>query len=715
MSLLGVKHERLLGKPLNFLLSETQIFDLKVALNKQSNIPQIQHFTIEVQGENQYFYGLVYPSEQLIVLEFEPTNAAVKPDVISFQGLLEDTLMEMQRVTYLQDLLSLFTARVRELTGFERVMVYRFTQDGTGIVDAESRVDDVISYLGLHFPSIDIPESARELFQLNALRLIPDIEQETVPLMTLGDEVASDRLDLSHSMLRQPSPCHLQYLRNMDVTASMVMPLVKDEKIWGLITGHHRSPKHLSQDVRTACVFLGKVMGLELNNKVSAEELQTQKQQQRDLSDFIEAIAEADDLRVALTEPDEKLLSLVNAGGVAICLDSEIICLGETPDVEEIRALMSWATPQVKDNIFYTDALAKNYPPAEQLQAVASGILLLQISKVRQYSILWLRPEVAQKVQWAGNPAAQLDEKDDGSLELSPRRSFEIWQEIVHHRSESWRDSDIKIALELRSSLVSIVLNKADELANLNVELRRSNRELDSFAYAASHDLQEPLRGIYNYANLMLRDYPETLEEEGIQRLSTIMRLTQRMQSLVESLLHFSRLGQAELRRQSTDLNQLVHDEIRLLQLNNKQTSIEFLVGRSLPTVEVDPILLKEVFSNLLTNALKYNTRTDKVVEIGYLTPQDDDFAAVAKEYKITDQFIYFVKDNGIGIRDRHLEKVFKLFKRLHGRDKFGGGTGAGLTITQKAVEHHGGLIWVTSEHKKGSTFYFTLNTPCTS
>ncbi|AFY36767.1 multi-sensor signal transduction histidine kinase [[Leptolyngbya] sp. PCC 7376] len=702
--------EKLLGESLHFIFSEQQILDLEAILNKQFHTPQTHHFAIEVQGKQCCFSALMHQIEELLILELEPTEAKSKQNIASFQEVLEDALMQMQQVTYLRNLLLFFVEKIRHLTGFERVLVYRFDRDGVGIIEAESKAEHMTSYLGLHFPNVDIPVSARELFQMNALRLISDVEDEPIPLLALND---SELLDLSYAILRPPSPCHVQYLQNMDVAASMVMPLIKDGQLWGLINCHHSSPKHIPCDIRTACVFLGKLMCLELNNKLNYTELQAQKQQQAYLSEFIEAIAQADDLQTALTEPDQTLLALIDAHGAAICLDGEITCIGKTPEIKDIRDFLSWANSKIENNIFYTEALAEEYLPAENFQAIASGIFLLQISKVRQYSILWFRPEVSQTIKWAGEPEAQLVKNDDGDLELSPRRSFEVWKETVHHRSLPWRDSDIKIALELRSSLVGIVLNKADELANLNLELQRSNKELDSFAYAASHDLQEPLRGIYNYANLMIRDYPDALEEEGVKRLATIMKLTQRMQSLIEALLYFSRLGQTEIKRQVTDLNVILSEEMNLLQLNHEQAITEFVIPRSLPIVKVDPIVIREAFSNLLNNALKYNTQSHKLVEIGYLAPDDDEFGVIAKEHHIKNQFIYYVKDNGIGIRDRHLHKIFTLFKRLHGREQFGGGTGVGLTITRKIIEHHGGTIWVTSDYGKGSTFYFTLNTSC--
>jgi two-component system, chemotaxis family, sensor kinase Cph1 len=231
----------------------------------------------------------------------------------------------------------------------------------------------------------------------------------------------------------------------------------------------------------------------------------------------------------------------------------------------------------------------------------------------------------------------------------------------------------------------------------MNFELQRSNEELDSFAYIASHDLKEPLRGIHNYANFLMEDYADVLNEDGVAKLQTLVRLTQRMEDLINSLLHFSRLGRAELMRQNVNLHELVQQAIATLSIARPQSEVEFRLSQTLPSVECDRAQVNELFTNLISNAIKYNDKPQKWVEIGYI---NQDLISP----------IFYVRDNGIGILPQHLDKIFQIFRRLHGRDEFGGGTGAGLTIARKIVERHGGRIWVESTPSQGSTFYFTLS-----
>lgn len=346
------------------------------------------------------------------------------------------------------------------------------------------------------------------------------------------------------------------------------------------------------------------------------------------------------------------------------------------------------------------------YPALADHQVVASGLLALQISPAQNIHLLWFKPEVVQTVNWGGEPKQQQGVDAEGLPYLTPRQSFERWQETVRRKSLPWSDLAKEAVLELRGAIIGIVLKKVDELAMLNADLQRSNSELDAFAYIASHDLKEPLRGIHNYSSFLIEDYGEQLDAEGQHKLETLMRLTQRMEDLISSLLHYSRLGRADLAIYDTDLSAVLAEVLGVIQMSQPE-SVEFRIPRSLPTLACDRIRVTEVFTNLISNAIKYNNKPHKWIEIGYITPDED--RSILPETLDTDQMVLYVRDNGIGIRERQLENVFKIFKRLHAPNRYGGGTGAGLTIVKKIVERHGGRIAIQSVPREGSTFYFYL------
>ena len=249
-------------------------------------------------------------------------------------------------------------------------------------------------------------------------------------------------------------------------------------------------------------------------------------------------------------------------------------------------------------------------------------------------------------------------------------------------------------------------------LAAANAELRQSNQELDDFAYIASHDLKEPLRGIHNYSVFLLEDYADRLDEDGRAKLQTLGRLSRRMEELIDSLLHYSRVGRVDLALETVDLNRTVVEVLESLQVQLRDTRTEVRIPRPLPAVRCDRVRVGEIFANLIGNALKYNDKEERWIEVGALPPEGaglDDTLVGAPGGRGARPPVLYVRDNGIGIPEKHHQAVFRIFKRLHGRDRFGGGTGAGLTIVQKLVERHRGRIWLASEPGAGTTFYFTL------
>lgn len=302
------------------------------------------------------------------------------------------------------------------------------------------------------------------------------------------------------------------------------------------------------------------------------------------------------------------------------------------------------------------------------------------VSEQRDYSIRAVKQsqdELGRLVDAFNDMLGQIQTRDSDL-----QRAKEELEERVRERT-----------LELRQELIER-LRTEQELEKRNDELHQSNKELDDFAYIASHDLKEPLRGIHNFSTFLLEDYADKLDEDGRSKLQTLTRLTRRMETLIDSLLHFSRLGRVDLAIDQVDLNGIVREAVDSLDINLKEAGIELRIPRRLPTVRADRARVGEIFYNLIVNAMKYNDKERKWIEVGFLEE---------------DPPVFYIRDNGIGIQEKHFDSVFRIFKRLHGRDKYGGGTGAGLTIVKKIVERHNGKIWVESTYGEGTTFYFTL------
>lgn len=321
---------------------------------------------------------------------------------------------------------------------------------------------------------------------------------------------------------------------------------------------------------------------------------------------------------------------------------------------------------------------------------LASGIVALALSS-------GLQRLISGPILALARTARAVSERRDFSIRAEKRSSDELgvlvdaFNDMLAQIQR--RDSDLQEAKEVLEDRVE---ERTRELQQRNEELDQSNRELDDFAYIASHDLKEPLRGIHNFSNFLLEDYADKLDAEGRSKLETLMRLTRRMETLIDSLLQFSRLGRVDLGLDEVNLNEIVAEILDSVAISMQQDRVETRIPRPLPTVRADRARVGEIFYNLIVNAMKYNDKPEKWVEIGWR----ENGAGPP---------VFYVRDNGIGIPEKHQEAVFRIFKRLHGRDKYGGGTGAGLTIAKKIVERHHGRIWLESSAGIGTTFYFTL------
>lgn len=329
----------------------------------------------------------------------------------------------------------------------------------------------------------------------------------------------------------------------------------------------------------------------------------------------------------------------------------------------------------------------------------------------------WLQRLVADPLLRLADTARAVSARQDYGLRATPHGKDEIGVLVTAFNDMlsqiERRDAELLSAKQtLEARVVQRTAQLSEELAERhraerelevrNEQLEQTNRELDDFAYIASHDLKEPLRGIHNYSRFLIEDYAGRFDEDGRSKLETLSRLSRRMETLIDSLLHYSRLGRTDLALDVVDVQEVVDDVVDRLGISLREQHVEVRIPRRLPVIQSDRVRLAEVFANLITNAIKYNDKPQRWIEVGVAeSPVGGD-----RPHAPT----FFVRDNGIGIPERHLEAVFRIFKRLHGRDQFGGGTGAGLTIVRKIVERHHGRVWIESSPGQGTTVFFTLH-----
>jgi chemotaxis family two-component system sensor kinase Cph1 len=694
-SVFGITPENMVKKTLEDLLDSFQVGKLKAGLAEENQdfINPSKLWVRKKGDEFVVFDGVFHRNpDGFLILELEPAFSQENIPFLSFYHLARASINQLEATSNLNDFCQIIVKEVRKVTGFDRVMLYKFDEDGHGAVIAEEKVENLESYLGLHFPESDIPKVARKLFSSNWIRLIPDANSEPVQLFPKINPVSQNPLDLTFSILRSASPCHIEYLHNMGVGASLTISLIKDQKLWGIIACHHQTPKYISYELRKACEFLGRVIFSELSTREETSDYDYRMKLNYVQSSLIEYMSQSDNFIEGLVKQKPNLLDLANAQGAAVCFGSNCTVLGETPKSEDLNFLVQWLQKNVAEEVFHTNSLPELYPDAEKFKNVASGLLAIPISK-KNY-VLWFRPEVIQTVNWGGNPnqAFEVNSTEQG-LQLSPRKSFELWKETVRLKSLPWKSVEVKAALELRKAIINIVLRQADELAQLAHDLERSNAELKKFAYVASHDLQEPLNQVANYVQLLEMRYQNQLDEDANEFITFAVEGVSLMQTLIDDVLAYSRVDMQGIEFELTEVEKPLSQALANLRTRIAESGA-IISHDPLPTLLADNTQLMQLFQNLIGNAIKFRSEKTPEIHVG--------------ASRVEDGWLFSVRDNGIGIEPQFSDRIFIIFQRLHARDEYPG-TGMGLAICKKIVECHRGQIWVESELGQGATFYMKI------
>ncbi len=416
------------------------------------------------QGQRRRYEGAVHRAAPgLLVVELEALDALpgqqgitdLTPEVIA--GTLSAAVQRFSAAPSVGTLADGVVQALRDLTGYDRVMVYKFDPDGHGKVIAESRHPRLEPLLGHHYPASDIPQRARALYLRNRVRMLVNVDDEPQALEPPLLKPSGERLDMSMCTLRSMSPIHLQYLRNMGVTASFSASLVRDGQLWGLVTAHHYSPRYLRRTVRAAADLLAEVASTRITAIENYAHAQVALMVRRLEQRLVEATSTEGDWRYAIFRNSRTLLHPLEATGAALFHDGELLTSGEVPSTPELRSLLEWVhAQQANEEPFACSSVGQAEPALASLTPTASGVLAVRLSTSRPDYLMWFRKEQLLTVTWAGNPSKPM--VNDNPLELAPRRSFAAWSEIVRGTAVPWSSTELALARAIGFSLVDIIV-----------------------------------------------------------------------------------------------------------------------------------------------------------------------------------------------------------------------------------------------------------------
>jgi two-component system, chemotaxis family, sensor kinase Cph1 len=561
-----------------------------------------------------------------LLVELEPAPSARDFPAPS-QEDLQKAVARLRDAASLDDLGRAAAEETRRLTGFERVVIYRFDHEWNGEAVAEDAAADWIPLQGLHFPASDIPAQARDLYTRNRIRFVTDRDGVPSPLVALPSEDAAGggrTIDLTYAQFRSLSPIHLEYQRNLGVNGSMSASILTggggNVRLWGLLIGHHRKPHYVAPEARAAIRSLADMFALKLHELENRQIWDRQQDHLHVQSRLLCQMAGADDGVSTLTAGETTMLDLFDATGAAVVAAGEVTAIGETPDRADLLLLVDRLRGQhFEDRVFVTDRLSQVVGEAQAYRRVASGLLAAAVDEARDDMLLWFRREVVSTVAWGGNPHDTVIE-EGGTVMVLPRRSFERWMEERRGYSLPWPAWQAEIARTLTGAIGDVILrhqrkvrqlrDKQDALSEVVHQKEALLRQKDLLAREIDHRVKNSLQIVASLLQMQRRTVrDEEARQAFAEAYGRVMGVSRVHQSLYQS---------ADARE--VDLGQTIRSLCEdLAAVAGPRRHLDVKAETGLLVDSAVALSLALVTAELVTNAFKYayDARAEGRVEVG--------------------------------------------------------------------------------------------------
>lgn len=667
---------------INLILNEkySTIFDFEIDFKAISDLElgliSKEYFTFN----NKNYFCVVYPYQEYFYIEFEEDKKIGNSS--SFYHNSEQLLYTKNKKENWEVLIH----KIKELTGYNRVLIYKFLEDKCGKVIYETVDQGFDQYLGLHFPEFDIPAQARELYLKKRNRIVADIDATTTKIISATNE----KLDLTYSEFRALSPIHLRYLSNFNVKASFSISIVVNNKLWGIVSCHHTTPKHIPINVRKQCEALVRIARVNFVKFKFEEQLKHQEKFQKVMVKLKEELLIQDSNNYSINSYIP-LLKFTNADGVAFVKHQDVQTFACTPMTEEILRIRDWAKQHYQSELFYSNTFYKDYRKELSLSLCSAGVAFRFLDPDFNYFIIWFKKQYTEELKWAGKPEKVTVEdvfEDKVIQTFQPRSNFEIWKSASHKTSKVWKRKQINVITQVNTLILDTIHIKAFKIKELYEQLKEINAEMDSFSYTISHDLRTPLTVMRLNCQLLERSLKD--DAQHAFHIKEVIGQIDRLSNMMEEILQLSKLKNTDLNLQTIDAKALISRIVEEAKIYNSASTSTVIIENTLD-FNCDQTMAYEIFLNLINNALKYSSKVENPEVI--ISASSDD-----------SHIIYRVKDNGIGIKEADRGKMFKLFSRMSNTSGFSG-NGVGLSIVHRLLQRLEGTIDFISEENKGTEF----------
>jgi len=597
---LGREPAELLGRPLGEIFLPDAIHEIRNRITLLRGGDAVERlFGLELVAGRDPFDLAIHFSGRSIVIEAEPGS----PEAPEATNQVRALMARLNQTDSLTGFLRESARQVRAITGFDRVMVYRFDHTGSGEVVAEALRPGVDSFLGLNYPASDIPQQARALYVRNIFRIIADVGAQPAPVNPVLDGEGVP-LDQSLSVLRAVSPIHVEYLGNMGVKASLSISIVVEGRLWGLFACHHYEPRLPSFAERSIAELYGYMFSLMLESRERSEIGEYERRARAVADRVMAAVAQDGSLLGRSQWLGEMTLEAIPADGVGVFMEDALSLSGLTPGPDAFRGLLQILNQQSAGDVFAVDSIAALQPEAIAYSHLAAGLLAIPLSRTPRDYVVLFRSELLRTVRWAGNPEKAVTYGPNGAR-LTPRKSFEEWTQLVKGRAKPFSAAEIGVARTLRTALLEVVLQLSEEAG----EERRRSHERQLLLIA---ELNHRVRNIL----ALIRGLVSQSRRNGVSDTEFVATLDSRVQALARA-----------------------HDQVtahrwgpgRLVELIEAEAGAYLGAKRGRlkldgPDVLIDPTaftVLALVFHELITNAAKYGALSDNgAVDIAWRTDE---------------------------------------------------------------------------------------------
>jgi light-regulated signal transduction histidine kinase (bacteriophytochrome) len=457
--ILGIPVAELLNQPLETYVEAPQVEAIREKTTRFTIKDKIP-VDIQFNAGNRpvALTASIHMRDAYVLLEFEEIKQDERQQsFLSVYQEIKYIMAALKEAASVEEIGRIVIPEIRRLSGFDRVMLYRFDAQWNGTVVAEAREEHLDPYLHLWFPASDVPKQTRDLYFKNPYRLIPNRDYTPVKLIPVINPLVRTFTDLSECALRGVPGVHVEYLKNMDVAASMSTPIIVHNQLWGLISCHHQTPRYPNYEMRSAFELLSNVIAAQLAYKERELLLQDKSELDRIGARLVERLYTQKDFVTGMIDSSPNIADLLRAQGAVIIYDGVYKTVGKTPQLSQIKEIVRWLQLNQVDKVFATNHFTESFNLSAAFPEVASGLIALPIAPRKGEYVLGFRPEVIQTVEWGGNPNQAINFEADGKT-YHPRNSFAIWKENVRNTSLPWKSQEMEAADHFRISFLERIL-----------------------------------------------------------------------------------------------------------------------------------------------------------------------------------------------------------------------------------------------------------------